>query len=121
MNDEASWPRPLNSVDGGLQHERTALAWERTAIAMMVAGLVLVRYAENEQGALLGSVGVLQTASGAALLLWASRNDDLLHNPDRPANAVPQVWLTRVVGLVNLVFIAFALVLVGVVSLIGLF
>ena len=121
MNDETSWPRPANSIDGGLQHERTALAWERTAIAMMVAGLVLARYAAKEHGALLGSVGVLQTAAGATLLLWASRNDELLHNPARPASAVPQVWLTRVVGLVNLVFIAFALVLVGVVSVIGLF
>lgn len=117
MNDETPWPRPVNSVDGGLQHERTALAWERTAISMMVAGLVLDRYAAAEHGLLLGSVGIVETVAGAALLLWASRNDELLHNPDRPASAVPQVRLTRAVGLVNLVFITFAFVLAGVGSL----
>lgn len=120
MSDEVGWPRPANSIDGGLQHERTALAWERTAIAMMVAGLALARYAASEHGALLGSTGILQTAAGAALLVWASRNEDLLHNPARPASAVPQIGLTRVVGLVNLFFTALALALVGVVPLVGL-
>ena len=32
--------RPTSSYDAGLQHERTALAWERTAISAMVAGIV---------------------------------------------------------------------------------
>ncbi len=87
---------------------------------MMVAGLVLDRYAAKEHGLVLGSVGILETVAGAALLLWASRNDQLLHDPSRPASAVPQVWLTRAVGLTNLVFIGFAFVLAGVGSLTGL-
>ena len=121
MSEEASWPRPVNSIDGGLQHERTALAWERTAIAMMVAGLALDRYAAKEHGLLLGSVGIVQTAAGAMLLLWASRNDKLLHDPSRPASAIPQVWLTRVVGMGNLIFVGLAFTVVLVVSVVKLF
>ena len=37
--------RPERVFDLALQHERTALAWERTAIAAMVAGVVLARSA----------------------------------------------------------------------------
>ena len=41
---------------GGLQQERTALAWERTAFALMGAGLVLARFAAlQDQGVLAGA------------------------------------------------------------------
>ena len=102
--NEGPLPRPVNSIGGGLQHERTSLAWERTAIAMMVAGVVLARYAASSVHFTLGFVGVLQTFSGGVLLAWAGRHDDDLHNPALPASAVPQVRLTSLIGLLTVIF-----------------
>ncbi len=117
MAEEAPLLRPVNSIGGGLQHERTSLAWERTAIAMMVAGVVMARYAAESIHFTLGFVGVAQTAAGGLLLAWAGRHDQDLHSPTRPASAVPQVGLTRLIGLVTIVFcaasLALAVLLVG--------
>jgi uncharacterized membrane protein YidH (DUF202 family) len=44
---DGDWPEPAGGdqhVEDGLQHERTALAWTRTALALMVAGSLLIRY-----------------------------------------------------------------------------
>lgn len=95
----------------GLQYERTALAWERTAIAMMVAGVVLTRYAASDAHVLLSSFGIVQTAGGGLLLVWAGNNHDLLHDLSRPVGAVPQVNLTRAVGIGTVLFTTTALVL----------
>lgn len=99
----------MNSIGGGLQHERTALAWERTAISMMVAGVVLARYGANEVHFSVGLFGIAETVAGGALLFWAGRNDDELHSPATPASAVPQVELTRFIGAVTVTFSAVAL------------
>lgn len=101
-------PRPENSIGGGLQHERTALAWERTAIAMMVAGVLLARYASAQLHFLLGLFGVVQVVGGGALLYWAAIHDEELHDPARPASAVPKVALTRVIGISTVGFCAFS-------------
>ncbi len=111
MSEEAPMRRPVNSIGGGLQHERTSLAWERTAIAMMVAGVILARYAAQSIHYTLGFVGVAQTAAGGLLLAWAGRHDQDLHSPTRPASAVAQVGLTRLIGLVTIVFTRVALTL----------
>jgi len=100
----------MNSIAGGLQHERTALAWERTAISMMVAGVVLARYGANEVHFSVGLLGIGQTVAGGLLLFWAGRHDDELHSPATPAHAVPQVALTRVIGGSTVAFSAVALV-----------
>lgn len=108
----AEQQRPMNSIGGGLQHERTLLAWERTAVAMMVGGLALARYASISGHVLFGVAGILQTAGGGALLFWAGINHDELHSPATPASAVPQVALARLVGIGTVVFTVTAAVLV---------
>jgi len=110
--------RPPDSIGGGLQHERTALAWERTAIATMVIGVALARFTSSEGPPLLGAFGVATTVGGATLLLWASRNHALLHDPARPASAVPQVELARSVGLATVGVTGLAFVLAVVLSVV---
>ncbi len=95
----------------GLQHERTALAWERTAIAMMVAGVVLARTAAESLHYTIGFTGVLQTLAGGLLLAWAGRHDEQLHGFTSPASAIPQLALTRLVGGGAVVSTGLALVL----------
>lgn len=83
----------------------------------MVAGIALARFAATDGHPILGVIGGVQTTTGAAVLLWASRNSDLLHNPAYPASAVPQVNVARFVGIATVVFTGTALVLAIAVSI----
>jgi uncharacterized membrane protein YidH (DUF202 family) len=103
--------RPGSSFDSGLQHERTALAWERTAIAIMVSGLVLSRFAAVNSSLVVVAAGLLQTAFGAGVLVWAGSHYDDLHGPLREGADVVHPQATRVVGLVSVTAIGVGLVL----------
>jgi uncharacterized membrane protein YidH (DUF202 family) len=54
--------------DPGLQPERTALAWRRTALAMLVNGALLVRAASEARSPALWTVSLLVVA--AACGIW---------------------------------------------------
>lgn len=116
MSSATSRTGPPDGVRG-LQHERTALAWERTAISMMVAGLILARYASIDANYVVGSAGIFQTAAGGLLLVWAGRNNQMLHDPDMPASAVPQVTLTRLIGAGTVLFTGASLTLAVIIVL----
>lgn len=98
MNDA----RPTTVFDPGLQHERTSLAWERTAISMMVAGLVLSRFAATEGFWLLAAGGLIQVVVGAALLVWSGAHYEELHGALRRGSDVVHPTATRWVGLVTI-------------------
>ena len=51
---------------GGVQNERTALAWQRTALSVLLGGAVLVRL--NHDG--LGLFGVLSAVLSVPLAAW---------------------------------------------------
>jgi uncharacterized membrane protein YidH (DUF202 family) len=109
--------RPTTSFDTGLQHERTALAWERTAIATMVAGLVLSRFAAIHEYWLAAGTGLLQTAFGAVLLVWTGVHYEDLHGPLRAGDDVVHPTAARIVGLVAVSTIGVALVTAIVVAM----
>lgn len=103
--------RPAKVFDPGLQHERTALAWERTAIAVMVAGVLLARYAAQTVHFVIAFVGVAQVAFGAGLLVWTGRHYDDLHGPLRAGASPVHPTAARLIGLATVVFSGFALLL----------
>jgi uncharacterized membrane protein YidH (DUF202 family) len=84
--------------DAGLQHERTSLAWERTAISTMVAGLVLSRFAATESFWLLAPAGMVQVVFGSALLVWSGAHYEDLHGPLRSGSDVVHPSAVRWVG-----------------------
>jgi uncharacterized membrane protein YidH (DUF202 family) len=55
----------------GLQHERTTLAWERTAFSLMGVGVVLGRFAAVNDVLLAEVVALPLVVLGAVLLVWA--------------------------------------------------
>lgn len=97
--------------DPALQHERTSLAWERTAIAIMVSGMLLARYAAQDTFAGLAVVGLLQTVFGAAVLVWSGRRYDDLHGPLHRGANISQATALRWIGFTTIAFAGTALAL----------
>ena len=110
-------PRPTEVFDSGLQHERTSLAWERTAISMMVAGLVLSRFAATESFWLLAAGGMGQVVFGAALLVWSGSHYEELHGVLRSGTDVVHPSAARWVGLATIAGTGTGLVAAAVVAL----
>lgn len=110
--------RPPQSFDGALQHERTALAWERTAITMMVAGILFARYAASVGHLAVAFAGLLQTALGAAVLVWAGWHYEDLHGPLRRGVDVVHPMAARLVGLTTVAFSGLALSLATLVAVV---
>ena len=111
-----SEPRPSEVFDVGVQHERTALAWERTAIAMLVNGILLARYAAEETHWVFASIGLAETIAGGGILIWAGFHYDQLHGPLRAGESVVHPTSTRIVGGLALLFIGASLLLAVLVS-----
>lgn len=109
--------RPRKVFDAGLQHERTALAWERTAISVMVAGVLLARYAAQSVHYTIAAVGVGQVVFGAVLLVWAGRHYEELHGPLRAGESPLHPTAARVTGLATVVFTGLALLLALLIAL----
>ncbi len=95
--------RPDAVFDAGLQHERTSLAWERTAFSMMAAGLVLSRFAAIEGFGALAIGGMLQVVLGAALLVWSGAHYEELHGALRVGGDVVHPRAVRWVGIGTIV------------------
>ena len=109
--------RPAEVFDAGLQHERTSLAWERTAISMMVAGLVLGRFAAVEGFWLLAAGGMGQVVFGAVLLVWSGSHYEELHGVLRDGTDVVHPSAARWVGLTTIAGTGAGLVAAVVVAL----
>ena len=95
--------RPDTVFDPMLQHERTALAWERTAIASMVSGTLLARRAADLHVSL-AALGLLQVVLGAALLIWTGLRYEQLHAPLRRGESPAHPDAVRIIGLTTVGF-----------------
>lgn len=102
-------PRPEHTFDAGLQQERTSLAWERTAVATMAAGVLFARFAAAESVVPLALFGVAQTVCGAAVLVWAGVHYDELHDTLRDGTGVVHPLAARLLGAATVVFTGIAL------------
>jgi len=80
-----------------LQHERTALAWERTAIATIVVGALLARLATEVHPAL-AALGIAYLFIGSGQLVWAGYHYDQLHGPLRRGESPVHPRSVRLVG-----------------------
>lgn len=87
------------------------MAWERTAIATMVAGALLARYAAVDGHPAFASAGIVQVAFGGGLLVWTGRHYEDLHGPLRTGQDPTNPQAVRVVGFATTVGIAAAAVL----------
>lgn len=103
--------RPDVSFNPSLQHERTALAWERTAISVMVSGVVLSRVSALEEAWALAVIGMGLTAGGGAVLVWAGLRYDDLHGPLRRGEDVVHPLAARLLGVMAMVVAAAGLTL----------
>jgi len=102
--------RPDTVFDPMMQHERTALAWERTAIASMVSGTLLARRAA-ELHVSLAALGVFQVVLGAALLIWTGLRYEQLHAPLRRGESPVHPAAVRLIGTTTVVFCGAAMVI----------
>ena len=98
--------RPEVPFSSSLQHERTALAWERTAIAVMVAGMVLARVSALEEAWASAVAGTVLTAAGGAVLVWAGLHYDDLHGPLRRGEDVVHPLAARLLGVMAMLVAA---------------
>lgn len=80
------------------QHERTALAWERTAISGMAVGTLMTRVGVTIH-ILLGAVGLVQVCASAALLVWAGRHYEDLHGTLRSGRSPVHPTAAALVGI----------------------
>ena len=96
--------RPNVVFDPGLQHERTSLAWERTAIASMVAGVLLARYAAESLHYSFALLGMAQVVVGAAILVWSGRHYENLHGRLRQGDSPVHPTAAMIVGVGSVVF-----------------
>ena len=95
--------RPTESFDDALPHERTALAWERTAVSLMVAGILLARFTAADGHVVLSVIGLGLTLFGGAVLVWAGAHYEALHGPLRAGDPVVHPTATRTVGIVTVI------------------
>lgn len=109
MNNHLITPQQEPSVPG-LQHERTALAWERTSIAMIVAGVLLARYASTDAHWTIALIGLTHTMVGAGVLVWAGYHYDDLHGPIKRSEVVHPT-AARLMGLTTITLTGAGLIL----------
>ncbi|MFC4906192.1 DUF202 domain-containing protein [Actinomadura gamaensis] len=102
---------PRGIWDPGAQPERTSLAWTRTTVSFMLAGLLCIRLAPNELGAALAAVAVFGLAAlHVRRTRWRrNRRGRRLRAGEPVADPASVLLLASVTVLLGVMGIAFAL------------
>lgn len=99
MAGPASPPnRPTEAFDVGMQHERTAMAWERTAFNLLIGGAGLARYGASDGFRLPAVVGFGVVLAAVLILVWAADHYEDLHGPLRLGQSPVHPFAARLVG-----------------------
>jgi uncharacterized membrane protein YidH (DUF202 family) len=113
---DGAGPSPPDRVfDVGLQHERTALAWDRTGLSLLVVGALTLRSGGPPFDDVLHAPGYVAMAVGA-WLLWAGgrryrRREAALRRGETPVR--PHLVVLTGVAAVAVSLTALVLVLTG--------
>jgi uncharacterized membrane protein YidH (DUF202 family) len=98
----------VNERDPGLQRERTAMAWSRTGLAMLINALVVVRAGTQGGDAIvtgLGGVLVGSAIAAVAFGFWRARRLAQGANPATPVvlvvATVVVTWLACAAGVAS--------------------
>jgi uncharacterized membrane protein YidH (DUF202 family) len=104
--------RPENILDRKLQHERTALAWERTAFSGLAVGALAMRVGASGY-IVVGLVGVAQMCGSAGLVVWAGRHYEDRHGRLRSGASSVHPTSVRILGLATTTVTGLTLLLVS--------
>ncbi len=103
--DKREVPEPGEEPDARFTfaNERTFLAWNRTALGCIVAGLAVSHVLKPEDGSTFGPklAGVSLMILGVLLSLFSHRNWSLAQRAMRLRQALPRSPLPRVVSIVT--------------------
>ena len=102
----AAAPASAPPPDPGLQAQRTTLAWNRTALAVLVNALLMLRLGEQSGQSPTTALGIILLVAAAAVTgcgWWRRKALARSAPPDAPpagllAARVTQVWLAGVAG-----------------------
>lgn len=94
------------TFDPGAQNERTALAWTRTGLALLVGVVLATRLAAGPLGVVAVVFGVVVAPLAVTVLVLARRRYHRAHNALHGRHALPD---GRLAGLVTVVTLALAL------------
>ncbi len=83
----------------GLQHERTALAWQRTSLAMLANGILLLVHRAHGGGVPTAQLWLAGLAAGLALMTYAIGRVRRRTLRNRPAGQAAPMRYIAAVGL----------------------
>jgi uncharacterized membrane protein YidH (DUF202 family) len=108
-------PPPSAQFEDGLQRERTALAWNRTALALIVAGSLLIQHLGPPFFDLIHLPAYCALIAGV-VVLWLAATDDRWRSKSasgiaqlRPRRAWGVGLVTLTLNIASLLIVAFRL------------
>ena len=94
----------MRIYDEGMQQERTALAWDRTGLAMIVGGALFLRAGDPPYHELRHLPGIAMIALGALLLVLSFQHYESRDARLRRGGTATHPGIVRIVGVATVLF-----------------